>query len=98
MKIMVKFEMVAKSEDTDKMRLFFERILPDTRKYQGCEGAILSRISEQPDNFVLIEYWESNELFQNYMKWRTEIGDFEEFGTMLAAEPNIQTFEVVTTA
>ena len=98
MKIMVKFEMVAKSEDVDKIRLFFERILPDTRKYEGCEGAIISRMSEQPDKFILIEYWESNELFQNYMKWRTEIGDFNEFGSMLAAEPDMQIFEVLTTA
>ena len=98
MKIMVKFEMVAKSEDVDNMRLFFERILPDTRKYDGCEGAILSRLSEQPDKFVLIEYWESNDHFQNYMKWRTEIGDFAKFGTMLAAEPDTQIFEVVITA
>jgi quinol monooxygenase YgiN len=98
MKIMVKFEMVAKPESVEKVKQFFERILPDTRNYDGCESVILSRLAEHPDKFVLVEYWESNELFQNYIKWRQEIGDFDIFGSMLSVEPDMQIFEVLTTA
>ncbi|WP_422090881.1 putative quinol monooxygenase [Tenacibaculum ovolyticum] len=98
MEIMVKFELLAQEQQSEKIKHFFEKILQDTRSFNGCNAAQVSRLEQEPNKIILIEYWKSNDQFQKYLSWRKEIGDFNTLGSMLKEEPNIQIYEVVTTA
>ncbi|WP_350293723.1 antibiotic biosynthesis monooxygenase family protein [uncultured Croceitalea sp.] len=98
MEIMVKFELLAQEEQTENIKQFFETILQDTRDYEGCNGAQVGRLEKEPNKIVLTEYWKSNEHFQKYLEWRKNIGDFETLGNMLSTNPDIQIFELITTA
>lgn len=98
MKIMVKFELLTQENETESIKRFFERILQGTRDFDGCNGAQVSRLEEAPNKIVLIEYWESNVHFQNYLAWRKDIGDFDTLGNMLSKDPDIQIFQLIVTA
>ncbi len=95
---MVKFELLAQEEQTENIKQFFEKILQDTRDYEGCKGAQVARLEKKPNKIVLIEYWKSNDHFQKYLDWRKNIGDFDTLGSMLSVDPDIQIFELITTA
>ncbi|WP_043706788.1 putative quinol monooxygenase [Tenacibaculum ovolyticum] len=98
MEIMVKFELLAQEQQSEKIKHFFEKILQDTRSFNGCNTAQVSRLAQDPNKIILIEYWKSNDHFQKYLNWRKEIGDFNTLGSMLKEDPSIQIYEVVTTA
>ncbi|WP_226294252.1 putative quinol monooxygenase [Aquimarina algicola] len=98
MEIMVKFELSAQENHIENIKVFFEKILQDTRDFDGCTGAQVSRSEQNPDKIVLIEYWESDTHFQKYLDWRKQTGDFNTLGSMLTTDPDIQIFELITTA
>jgi heme-degrading monooxygenase HmoA len=52
----------------------FEEILPDTRKYQGCNGVTVHQSASDPDALALIEHWDSAEDHQSYSLWRKDSG------------------------
>lgn len=95
---MVKIELVARPENTEKVGLFFKRILPDTQNYDGCEGAKISRSTMEPNKLILIEYWESSEHYLQYGEWRNKTGDFETLRPLLSTEMDMQILEVLTDA
>ncbi|WP_109434081.1 MULTISPECIES: putative quinol monooxygenase [Aquimarina] len=98
MKIMVKIELVAQPENTEKVHHFFKRILPDTRDYKGCESAKISRFPMEPYKFILIEHWESSQHYLDYGEWRNRTGDFKILRSMLFSEIDLQILEVLTDA
>jgi hypothetical protein len=38
MEIMVKFELLAQEQQSEKIKRFFEKILQDTRDFNGCNS------------------------------------------------------------
>lgn len=92
---MVKFELNVQENKVKDLVNFLVRILPGTRDFAGNEGAKVSCSFEDKTKFILIEYWQSKEDFDEYLNWRTEIGDFEKLGAMLSNDPDIQSFEVL---
>jgi len=65
---------------------FFEKLLPETRQYNGCRGIEVFTEFET-GRIVLVEYWETKEKFIAYKDWRTETGAFDELLAMLDSEP-----------
>jgi quinol monooxygenase YgiN len=98
MSIMVKFELSVQSNKVAEFKQFFERILQGTRDFSGNEGAKIAYCAEDETKVVLIEYWKSKEDFDHYLNWRKDIGDFDTLGSMLAVEPDIQSFTVLKNA
>jgi quinol monooxygenase YgiN len=52
--------------ETMKERLTF------TRSYDGCEKIDLFRDADDPNHFVLVEYWESRAKYDVYRAWAME--------------------------
>jgi quinol monooxygenase YgiN len=52
----------------------FEEILPDTRKYQGCNGVTVHQSASDPDSLMLIENWDSADDHASYSNWRKDSG------------------------
>jgi len=90
MSVTVVLDLNAKPGSMDDMKKLFVEILPDTRKYDGCEGLEVRINSDDPDNMVLIERWQSRPHYEKYFAWRQETGLIDRLGPMLGAPPNIR--------
>lgn len=96
MQIMVTFELTAQSEKQEELVLFFKKILPDTKQYTGCRDVNLSTSPDKSNEFMLVEHWESQELFDVYLNWRKSVGDFDTLGTMLSQAPQITVYNTLS--
>ena len=70
-------------------------ILPDTRAREGCIGVEIQQDQDKPETLVLIERWQSRANYESYLAWRTERGDLDKLGGMLAGPPSIRYFDSV---
>ena len=73
---------------------YFRSILPETGAYEGCLGADTLQNSDDADNLVLVETWETREQYEKYLAWRRGRGDSDRLRAGLAEPPNIRHFEV----
>lgn len=90
MSVTVLLELQSKPESVDELTATFENILPETRRFEGCQSVEV--ISNQDDlcNLVLIEKWDSRQHHEKYLAWRTDTGALETLGAMLAQPPDIR--------
>ena len=71
---------------------FLTEILPDTRGFDGCQD-LKVYVEDSGEGMVFIEYWDSAEHYQRYLKWRTETGVLGRLVEMLSAPPIIRIAE-----
>jgi len=76
-----------KPEVSDKFYETLVSVLPETRTYNGCISVTPHRDIDDAAKVLLIEEWESRELYLAYLQWRAETGLLEAIGPMLAGEP-----------
>lgn len=69
--------------------------LPDTRAFSGCISVEVTRGSDEPDRWFLMEEWESYAHHQAYVNWRVETGWVECFAANLDGEPALRYFDPV---
>jgi quinol monooxygenase YgiN len=93
MSVMVLFEAPVKSDAVAKMKSYLAQIFPDTRAYEGCQGIDAYFHTEDGNRMVFVERWDSRAHHQKYVSWRTETGEMDKIGAMLAAAPSIRYFE-----
>lgn len=67
-------------------------ILPVTRRFDRCRDVSVYGNKDE-GQFVLVERWDSREHHEKYMAWRTERGDIDKLGELLAVAPSIRYFE-----
>ena len=70
-------------------------ILPDTRARDGCVGVEVQQDQDNAETLVLIQRWQSRADYESYLAWRTERGDIDKLGAMLAGPPSIRYFDAV---
>ena len=83
-------ELNVKSDSADDVAESFKSTFPDTRSYDGCIDVYATRNQDNPDNFLLVETWESREKYEKYLSWRTERGDMDNLAAVLEGEPSIR--------
>jgi quinol monooxygenase YgiN len=93
--VTVVLEVQAQSGKADEVKAAFKAILPDTRKYDGCEGVTVHQSQDEPDTIVLLETWATRPQYEKYLAWRTERNDLAALAQLLAAPPSIRFFEGV---
>ena len=93
MSVVVLLEIQVKPEAIDEMKALLQRILPDTRAYDGCQGVDIYGNLDDTGNLVFYERWDSRQHYEKYFAWRTETGALNQLGTMVAAPPSIRYFE-----
>ena len=93
MSCQVILEFQAKPDCVEKVRDFLKAALPDTRAFDGCMTLHVVQNQEDPTGIVIIEQWETRPQYEKYLAWRTERGDMDTFGAMMAGEPNIRFFD-----
>ena len=91
----VVLEIKVKKENVDGMAEGFKGLFPDTRSYDGCIDLWASQNQDDPQNFIIVERWESREKYEKYFAWRTERGDIDNLGSMLEGEPSLRYFDAL---
>lgn len=86
-------EIRVKSENVDNMGEGFKGLFPDTRSYDGCIDIYATQNQDDPQNFVIVETWETRPKYEAYLAWRTERGDMDNMATLLEGEPSIRFFD-----
>ena len=81
-----------KEEEADNMADRWRTLFPDTRGYPGCIDLSVSRNQDDPNKFVIIVVWESREQAENYLNWRSDRGDLENYSKWVTEEPTIRFF------
>jgi len=95
MSTIVLLEIQVTPEAIDEMKAFLQRILPDTRAYDGCQGGDIYGNLDDTGNLVLYQRWDSRQHYETYLAWRTEIGTATQLRAMAASPPRIRYFERV---
>ena len=71
------------------VKLLAENRLEVTKNYEGCEGCFGS-VNNEELVVTLWTRWQSAEHFDEYLKWRTQKGDFAEVLAFFDGEPKIK--------
>lgn len=95
MSVMVFLELQSTAESIKQLKSAFKDILPDTRKYDGCQEVEVFDNQDDPLNLVLVERWESRQHYEKYLGWRTETGALESVVSMTSGPPAIRYFDLV---
>ena len=67
MAVRVILEVQAKPGTGDEVVAFFRSILPETRAYEGCTSVDALQNSDDADNMVVVEVWDSHEQYKEYL-------------------------------
>ena len=94
MAVRVLLEVRAKPGTGNELVAYLRSILPETRAYEGCLGADALRNSDDADNPVPVETWETRGQYEKYLAWRRGRGDSDRLKEGLAEPPDIRHFEV----
>ncbi|PWQ95141.1 putative quinol monooxygenase [Leucothrix arctica] len=93
MSVNVILEVQSKPESIDELKSTFEKILPDTRSYDGCLSVEVMVNQNNPLNIMLFEVWESREKQEKYFQWRGETGALDALGAILSQPASLQFYD-----
>lgn len=51
--------------------------LKATKEFPGCREVRIVQHKDEPNRFLFVERWDSEEAYQNYVTWRTERGEIQ---------------------
>jgi quinol monooxygenase YgiN len=95
MSVLVLFESQAADGKADELVAMFAELLPDTRKFDGCESITLHRDIDDPEHLVLVERWGSRAQYEAYLQWRADRGDIDRIAPLMARRPEPQYYDDV---
>ena len=73
---------------------FLDKILPDTRSYDGCQWLHSTTNIEDENKWEFFSLWESKEKYDTYLQWRMDSGVMEESAEFLDGEPVWRFFNI----
>jgi quinol monooxygenase YgiN len=65
-------------------------MLKDTKKFPGFRNIRILKNKANANQIIFIEEWNSEEDYGKYIAWRTERGDMNAMGTLLAGPPKME--------
>ncbi|MGR8919455.1 MAG: putative quinol monooxygenase [Gammaproteobacteria bacterium] len=81
-----------KPEFVDGMAEGFKGLFPDTRSFDGCIDLYATQSDDDPQQFLIVETWESREKYETYFAWRVETGVIADMNAMLEGELGLRFF------
>lgn len=88
-------EVKLKKEHVADMAEGFKALFPDTRSHDGCIDLYATQNQDDPQNFVIVETWESREKYEKYFAWRVETGVIDQMKANLEGDLSIRFFDRV---
>jgi len=96
MTTLVIFEGKTKEDSIAVLKDFLRKHIPDTRSYMGCQN-IEAYLNKGEKSLVMIEHWNSEECYENYLDWRERTGVLSELDELLDTPPIIRFFDILDT-
>ena len=81
-----------KPEFVDGMASGFKELFPDTRSYDGCIDLYATQSDDDPQDFLIVETWETRAKYEAYFAWRVETGVIEQMNGMCEGELKLRFF------
>lgn len=78
-----------KPESLDEAHQVINRILTETRAFDGCLGVTVIEDKDDPAHLVAVEEWESLEKDAAYRAWRAGDGAMTDLPALLAGAPSL---------
>ena len=94
MSVIVNLQISTQPGKREQAAVFLDKILPDTRSYDGCQWVYSTTKIEDENKWEFFSLWESKEKYDTYLQWRAETGAVEELGEFLDSEPVFRFFNV----
>lgn len=94
MAVKVILKVKAKTGTGDELVAFVRSILPDTRAHNGCISVETLQNSDDADQVVVVEAWESRGQYEKYLAWQRDRGTSARLLEGLARPPSIRHFDV----
>ena len=85
----------AKPEKVGNLKSYIAKCLPETRLYEGCINIDIYEDIDNQGSLVFYENWESVNMYETYLEYRTTQGVMEEIGSMLINPPEITYYKRV---
>jgi quinol monooxygenase YgiN len=82
-------ELQVKPDRVEDALAILERILVDTRAFDGCESVVVVQDHADPAHLIAIETWKSLEHDTAYRQWRAGDGAIPDLPDVLAAAPRL---------
>lgn len=70
------------------------KVIPVTRIASGCRYSHTYRDQQRPNEFLLVQGWDSIEQQRGYIGWREKTGDLATFLGFLNGPPTIEVFSM----
>ncbi|MDE0988994.1 MAG: antibiotic biosynthesis monooxygenase [Pseudomonadales bacterium] len=95
MTVSVLFEGTLKSGEQDVFTELCREAFKVTRAYDGCQTIDLTYNTEDENNWVLTETWDSKEQYEKYVAFRVEDGTVEAISSLCKDAPSIKIYDIV---
>jgi quinol monooxygenase YgiN len=82
-------ELQVKPDRVGEALAIIERILVETRAFDGCESVLVIQDHTDPAHLIAIETWKSLEHDAAYRQWRAGDGAIPDLPGVLAAAPRL---------
>ena len=83
----------AKPDKIADIKSWMAQVLPHGRSYDGCQGVDALFNMDEPEDFVVVQQWESRGHYEKYLQWRADTGEVANLVSMLTGPPSIRYYE-----
>ncbi|HEY9315745.1 putative quinol monooxygenase [Williamsia sp.] len=87
-------ELKFKEDSLDAAKTVMQRVLAETRAFDGCDGVEVLIDKADPTRFLAVERWATAEADAKYREWRAGDGAILDLGPLLAGRPNLTVYNV----
>jgi len=94
MAVIVNLQLSIQPHERNAALAFMDKILPDTRSYDGCHWLYSATNIEDESKLEIFSMWDSKDKYDLYVQWRVETGVAEELAAFLDDEPQWRFFNV----
>lgn len=75
--VVVTMDVALKPDTSERFAHLDQAALEGTRNFPGCRGVQIVRHKDDPNRFLFVERWETEQAYTDYIAWRTERGEFQ---------------------
>lgn len=87
--VLVTMVLTIKPEATAAFIPNLQAMFADTKLRKGFRNIKVERHQMDANKLLVVEEWDTAQDYQDYIAWRTERGDMESIGEVLAAPPQL---------
>jgi quinol monooxygenase YgiN len=93
--VIISMDLHIKPEMLEGFCTSIPEMIKDTAKRPGFVGIHIVQHKDDTTRVLFVERWETEQAYHDYIAWRTERGDMDNFGQQLAAAPKLEVWPTI---